>query len=58
MNSTVIPCLRYRDAPYIVDWLCNTFGFKRHAVYEDGEAERHLWHIGTYDPGLRSVAAL
>jgi uncharacterized glyoxalase superfamily protein PhnB len=30
---TVIPCLRYRDAPAAVDWLCSSFGFKRLAVY-------------------------
>jgi uncharacterized glyoxalase superfamily protein PhnB len=38
MSSTVIPCLRYRDAPHMIGWLCDTFGFKRHAVYEDGQA--------------------
>jgi uncharacterized glyoxalase superfamily protein PhnB len=37
MNSTVIPCLRYRDAPQMIGWLCETFGFERHAVYEDGK---------------------
>ena len=37
-RSTVIPCLRYRDAPAAIDWLCRVFGFERHAVYsnEDG----------------------
>jgi uncharacterized glyoxalase superfamily protein PhnB len=37
MSSTVIPCLRYRDAPRMIGWLCDIFGFKRHAVYEDGQ---------------------
>jgi uncharacterized glyoxalase superfamily protein PhnB len=36
MTSTIIPCLRYRDAPRMIDWLCNTLGFKRHLVVEDG----------------------
>jgi uncharacterized glyoxalase superfamily protein PhnB len=36
MTSTVIPCLRYRDASRMIDWLCATFGFERRAVYEDG----------------------
>ncbi|HZE90557.1 MAG TPA: VOC family protein [Rhizobacter sp.] len=31
--ATVIPCLRYRDAPAAIDWLCDTFGFEKHAVY-------------------------
>src|SRR5580658_7994689 len=33
-RSTVIPAMRYRDAPAAIDWLCNVFGFERHAVYE------------------------
>ena len=34
MSSTVIPALRYRDAPRAVDWLCEAFGFERHLVVE------------------------
>ncbi len=33
-RSTVIPALRYRDAPAAIEWLCNVIGFTRHAVYE------------------------
>lgn len=33
-NSTVIPGRRYRNAPAAIDWLCQVFGFERHAVYE------------------------
>ena len=36
-SSTLIPCLSYRDAPRMIDWLCSTFGFKRHLVVEDGQ---------------------
>ncbi|MYM70858.1 glyoxalase [Duganella sp. FT134W] len=34
----VIPCLRYRDAPAAIDWLCSTFGFEVQFVVpnEDG----------------------
>lgn len=32
-SATVIPCLRYRDAPAAIAWLCEAFGFERHAVY-------------------------
>lgn len=37
-RSTVIPALRYRNAPAAMDWLCQVFGFTRHAVYanQDG----------------------
>ncbi|PQO26888.1 VOC family protein [Blastopirellula marina] len=32
-GSMVVSCLRYRDASAAIDWLCDVFGFKRHAVY-------------------------
>jgi len=31
-GSSLIPCLRYRDAPQAIDWLCSTFGFERQLV--------------------------
>jgi uncharacterized glyoxalase superfamily protein PhnB len=31
-RATVIPCLRYRDAPAAIKWLCSTFGFEEHLV--------------------------
>jgi len=34
---SLIPCLRYRDAPAAIDWLCNTFGFRRQLVVDDGK---------------------
>lgn len=30
---TVIPSLRYRDAPAAIEWLCSAFGFEKNAVY-------------------------
>jgi len=33
MSSTIIPCLRYRDAPAAIDFLCRAFGFTAQAVY-------------------------
>ncbi len=32
-RSTVMPTLRYRNAPAMVEWLVKVFGFERHAVY-------------------------
>ena len=32
-KSTIMPALRYKDAPAAIDWLCKVFGFERHAVY-------------------------
>ena len=36
-TATIIPSLRYRDAPAAIDWLCEAFGFERHLVVP-GEA--------------------
>lgn len=32
--STIIPVLRYRDAPAAIDWLCRVFDFEKHQVFE------------------------
>lgn len=32
-RTTIIPCLRYRDAAAAIDWLCTAFGFEKQAVY-------------------------
>ena len=32
-RSTIMPAMRYRNAPAAIDWLCQVFGFARHAVY-------------------------
>jgi len=29
MSSTVVPCLRYRDAPAVIEWLCSNLGFEK-----------------------------
>jgi uncharacterized glyoxalase superfamily protein PhnB len=31
-KATVIPCLRYRNAPAAIEWLCQAFGFEKHLV--------------------------
>ena len=31
-RANVIPCLRYRDAPAAITWLCETFGFEEQLV--------------------------
>ena len=36
-TSTVIPCVRYRDALTMIEWLERAFGFEKHAVYMSGE---------------------
>ena len=37
MGSLVIPSLIYEDAPRMIEWLCDTFGFTRRAIHEDGK---------------------
>ena len=31
-EATIIPVLRYRDAPAAIEWLCGVFGFEKHLV--------------------------
>jgi uncharacterized glyoxalase superfamily protein PhnB len=37
-RANIIPCMRYRDAPAAIEWLCSTFGFEKQLVVpnEDG----------------------
>ncbi len=32
MTSTMIATMRYADAPRMIEWLCDAFGFERHFV--------------------------
>ena len=42
MPSIAIPCLRYRDTPAAIDWLCEVFGFEcQLAVPGIGDAIAH-----------------
>lgn len=36
-TSTIIPGLRYKDAPAAIEWLCKAFGFEKHAVYPNAD---------------------
>ncbi|WP_317201846.1 VOC family protein [Janthinobacterium sp.] len=37
-KAALVPCLRYRDAPAAIEWLCQAFGFEKQLVVpnEDG----------------------
>ncbi|MCW3148512.1 VOC family protein [Stutzerimonas stutzeri] len=37
-TATLIPCLRYRDVPRALEWLCQAFDFERQRVIEDRQA--------------------
>lgn len=43
-NATLFPCLRYEDAPAAIDFLCDAFGFARHAVYADDQDPSVIHH--------------
>ncbi|MCI4569354.1 VOC family protein [Lysobacter sp. CFH 32150] len=49
-NATIIPCLRYREAHVAIDWLCDAFGFVRHAVYAEADIVHHAQL--TYGSGM------
>lgn len=41
-RSTVMPTMRYRDAPAAIEWLCRVIGFEKHLVVEgDGGTIAH-----------------
>ena len=31
-TATIIPAMRYHDAPAAIEWLCRAFGFEKHLV--------------------------
>ena len=41
MSSTVIPGMRYRDAPTAIEWLGAVFGFQPQLVVADGDVIHH-----------------
>ena len=36
-KSTIVPCLRYRNAPAAIEWLCQTFGFQKQLVVPNAD---------------------
>ena len=42
-KSTVIPGLRYRDAPAAIEWLCNVLGFEKQLVVP-GDTDKTILH--------------
>lgn len=43
-HAVILPCLRYEDAPAAIDFLCDAFGFARHAVHTDDEDPSIVHH--------------
>ena len=38
-RASLMPCLRYRDAPAAIEWLCQAFGFERQLVVPNGDGK-------------------
>jgi len=43
-RAILIPCLRYKNAPAAIDFLCRAFGFERHSVYADDKDPAIVHH--------------
>ncbi|WP_028917483.1 VOC family protein [Pseudoxanthomonas sp. J35] len=59
-TSTIIPCLRYRDAEAAIEWLCRAFGFEKNAVYAEGGVVLHAqltWGNGMVMLGSTGAAS-
>jgi len=61
VKPAIIPCLRYADAPAAIGFLCDAFGFERHAVYADDKDPSVIHHAQLVDRGnmimLASIVA-
>ncbi len=58
-TAAVIPSLRYRNAPAMIDWPCKAFGFEKHAVDAEGDVVQHAqlaFGNGLYDPWAEHAA--
>ncbi len=58
-KSSVIPCLRYRNALAAIEWLCTNFGFEKHAIYPnpDGSIAHAQLNLGNGMIMIGSVAS-
>ena len=55
---TIIPCLRYENAPAAINFLCAAFGFSRHAVHADPADEKLIAHAElVWDGGMIMVSS-
>jgi uncharacterized glyoxalase superfamily protein PhnB len=57
VKPAIIPCLRYRNAPAAIDFLCRAFGFERHAVYADDQDPSTVHHAQLVDRGCMIMLA-
>jgi len=41
-SASIIPTIRFRDAPKAIEWLCEAFGFEKHLIVPGDEG--HIAH--------------
>lgn len=57
VKPAIIPCLRYDDAPAAIAFLCNAFGFERHAVHADAANPAIIHHAQLVRDGCMVMLA-
>ena len=57
LRTTVIPTLRYRDAPAAIAWLCRVIGFEKHLIVEGEEGAIAHAQL-TLGPGMVMLASV
>ena len=56
-GASIVPCMRYRDAPAAIEWLCRAFGFEKRLVVP-GE-DRAIAHSQlTFGSGMVMVGSV
>jgi uncharacterized glyoxalase superfamily protein PhnB len=56
-KATLIPCLRYRDAPAAIDWLAKVFGFEKQLVVPNSDGTIAHAQLG-FGNGMIMVASV
>jgi uncharacterized glyoxalase superfamily protein PhnB len=57
-RHALIPCLRYKDAPAAIEFLCQAFGFERHFVFADETQPSIIHHAQlTLDDNMIMLAS-
>lgn len=57
-KSTVIPGLRYRNAPAAIDWLCNVLGFEKQLVVPGDTSDSVLHAQLTLGGGMTMLGSV
>jgi uncharacterized glyoxalase superfamily protein PhnB len=56
-TAAIIPCLRYRDAPAAIEWLCAIFGFEKHLVISNDDGSIAHAQLG-FGNGMVMLASM